>query len=538
MLNSLRKGLLISTVLVSCLSVIAASTVLSWLHYQQARAALLAQTQEYAVTLAVSVNQQLAHHPQSLETAFAQLLSENTRVLNAHVYVYDEQQLGFLTSYNRAGVQPIAARPEQATALRKPRLQAQGVDIMVPIERFNSFQGNGTPAGQPEVRGYLFLRADHSGLTELVQRSALIVLATLLVAIVMALLLASLLSHFFGKPLRRLIDITRDVARTRNYGLRANTGSFHELDLFALNFNTVLERIQQYIRQHEKAEAAAQQLTAELEQQVQDRTTALRNANQELLETLEQLHQHQGRQVEAQKMSSLSELVAGISHEINTPLGMAVTAASMVDNSLQQTPVDVEKAVEQMDILQRNLTRSVELINNFKKLAIEHAGEDATEVDVGQLMDDIVTSAHAQISETEKLNVQVRSSVQGMAKLKIGVWQQIISSLMENSAIHGFADARYSVVEKGLVEIELREEQGRLVVHYKDQGCGVPADILRRIFDPFVTSKRGHGNSGLGMHLIYNLVTHTLNGTVQCLSAPDEGFEVIIQCPLERGSED
>ncbi|RUO29641.1 sensor histidine kinase [Aliidiomarina soli] len=524
MLNSLRKSFLVTTLCVTCLSTGLALAGYTWVNYLQARSTMLERTEDYSKALAISVNQQLIHHNEDFAQSFSSLLNETRFILNAHVYLYDDEgQLNFLTSYNRPGIQPIAARQDSISALQSPHLTSNGIDIMVPVVALQSAAN-----GDQDPRGYVFVRTSIQPLQQVLRQAGVTAVGAILFSALLSLLLASLVSHYFGRPLRRLIMATREVARTRDYSIRAPNGQFSEFDLIAHNFNTVLERIQQYIRQHDKSEAAAQQLNAELEQQVQERTNALRNANQELLETLEQLHQHQGRQVEAQKMSSLSELVAGISHEINTPLGLAVTAASMIEGSLREQPIRTDEAHEQMQLLQRNLDRAVELINNFKKLAIEHAGETATDVELSQLMEDIVTSARAYIADAKKLEVTIHSDIPELVKLKVGVWQQIISSLLENSVIHGFAGK-----DSGQVDIYLQNQNGHLEVRYKDNGCGVPADILRRIFDPFITSKRGHGNSGLGMHLVYNLVTHTLNGTINCVSAPDEGFEVIINCPLE-----
>lgn len=527
MLSSVRKGLLITTACITCVTSLSAFIMYAWFSFHQQQAQLESRVTDQAQGLAMSVAQQMGQYGESWQDAFPALVNYSDFVVNAHVYTYtSDGTLNFSTSYNRPGVTPIASREEAFTDLRQARLGSQGIDIMFP------FFAPDLALENTEIRpqGYVFIRADAQPLRDTLQFHTVVAFFVIVLAILLSLLLAALLSRFFTRPLHEMINITAQVARTRDYHLRVPRSPFAELDMLGRNFNTVLERIEQFIHQQKKAEAATAQMTAELEQQVQERTNALRNANQELLETLEQLHQHQGRQVEAQKMSSLSELVAGISHEINTPLGMAVTAASMLDNTIQQVPESHQaELVQQLAIVQRNLTRSVELINNFKKLAIEHAGEEASAVEFGQMLDDIVTSARTYVEGSKHIEVQIQCDLKKPILAKVGIWHQLILSLFENSVLHGFAGA-----DTGKVELIVTGEDGELQLIYKDNGAGVPADILRRIFDPFVTSKRGKGNSGLGMHLVYNLVTHTLDGTISCHSVPEEGFEVIIQCPFDE----
>ncbi|MCC5880653.1 MAG: hypothetical protein JJU03_12245 [Idiomarina sp.] len=532
MLSTLSKGLLITTACITCVASLSAFSLYAWLSYQQQRLHLEERVSDQAHALALNVKQQLSHHADNWHESFAEQFEYTDFILNAHVYTYSSDgELNFLTSYNRPGVTPIASREQAFSDLRQARISHQGIDIMVPFTVSLGAQ-SAFSADQPP-RGYVFVRATRQSLNQSLQHYTLLAFIVVLFAIALALLMAKLLSRFFTRHLHRMIEDIGDIARTRNYSLRLKHTPFRELDMLGRNVNTVLDRIQQFTYQHTKSEAAAAQLTAELEQQVQDRTNALRNANQELLETLEQLHQHQGRQVEAQKMSSLSELVAGISHEINTPLGMAVTATSMLDNTIKKAPDDLHAELnQQLTIVQRNLGRAVELINNFKKLAIEHAGEESTPIDFKQMLEDIITSARAYVEHSQAIEVDISCTLQKPILAKVGIWHQLILSLFDNSVLHGFA-----ANAPGRVEITVTTDNGQLKLVYKDNGVGVPADILRRIFDPFVTSKRGKGNSGLGMHLVYNLVTHTLDGSINCQSAPDEGFEVVIECGYEEAND-
>ncbi|MGX5913291.1 ATP-binding protein [Aliidiomarina sp. Khilg15.8] len=531
--GSLKRGLLLVTMVVTTLTSLTVFSIFSAIQYHELRALLVERLEQHALLLATNVKQQITHHDDDWHDSYLEALIDADFVQTVHLYRYaeDDAELSFFSSYNRAGMSAIPSRLDQISQLEEVEIRQYSAEIAVPLV-----------TGNDEQLGYLFVRASISELHRHIQVSMLSAFGLVLITLIITFIATSLLSRYFTRPLNRIITTMQQVARTKDYSLRVKSSELVELDMLAHNFNTMLDRVQQYLRQQRKAESYAHQLNSELEQQVQDRTNALRNANQELLDTLEQLHQHQGRQVEAQKMSSLSELVAGISHEVNTPIGLAITSGSMLQeklaaldarmqseeltsNELQQF---LQTATENATMVNRNLRRAADLVDNFKMLAIEHAGEDPTDVDLQALFEDIIASCLATLNASQHIHSAVHCDFADPVSVKVGVWQQILASLLENSVIHGFAQR-----DEGHVEISITRHLDRLRVTYKDDGCGVPADILRRIFDPFVTSKRGSGNSGLGMHLIYNLVSHTLDGSIRCHSQPDQGFEVVIECPLD-----
>lgn len=516
MINSLRSGLFFTTLLITTVSALSAFALYAWLNTHNLRELMESRLHVQARAIELSISQ---HEPDEWEDVLERLYLNSPFILNAHLYVYDSNDsLVFSATYNHPGTSAITSRTFPFINPGQPQWHDQGTDLIVPVSL--------TVEGQ----GYLFLRSSKIPLLQLRQAMLWHGLIALAISLLMSLLMTSVLSRYFSVPLQRLTGTTQNIARTRNYSLRAQPSRFIELDTLAHNFNTMLERIEHYLGQRHKAEQTISQLNAELEVQVRERTDALRQANQELLDTLEQLHQHQGQQVEVQKMSSLSELVAGISHEINTPLGLAVTAASMLENNLSAPDPDKSTRsdwLSHLDIIQRNLNRAADLVHNFSKLAIGHYSETGTDGDPAKLFDDIIASALAVTEHSDKLQVQVSCHIQTPIRIRTGVWQPLLSVLFENSVLHGFSDRA-----QGQVQIQINAADNRLHFHYHDDGHGVPADILQRIFDPFVTTKRNQGNSGLGMHLVYNLVTHALGGTIRCQSETGQGFDVFIQCPL------
>lgn len=531
--GSLRRGLLLVTVLVTTFTLVPVFAIYSTLQYQEMRSVLLQRADNYAALLANNAQYQMTDDAFEWSDSSLDVISSSLFVQTLHVYRYQKEnaELSFHASYNRPGSPAIAARSTQLETLSIPVIDGFSIEIIKPIK------------SAEQIQGYLFLRADMHELRSLMRLITGSALLLLLLAIVLALSGSHLLSRYFTRPLNRTIAAMQEVARTKNYGLRLEDSNLIELDMLAHNFNTMLDRIQQYIRQREKADTYAHQLNSELEQQVHQRTEALRQANQELLDTLEQLHQHQGKQVEAQKMSSLSELVAGISHEINTPVGLAVTASSMMQDKLYEMQQAFAKGEvsntqfanflhesnENLDIINRNVNRAADLVNNFKKLAVEHATESYVEVNLAQMLNDIITSSAPPLLPRDKFPVQLNCPPDINIRTKTGVWQQVLFSLLENSALHGFQDQ-----DNGEIRIQVSCNEFMVKIVYSDNGTGVPNDILHKIFDPFITTKRGSGNSGLGMHLVYNLVTHTLGGRITCKSEPGEGFIVIMECPVEQ----
>ena len=136
------------------------------------------------------------------------------------------------------------------------------------------------------------------------------------------------------QPLDSVVDVVSQVARDKNYSLRLPSSQLAEFDTMAQAFNTMLDRVQQHITRNAAPEEEASQLNTQLEQQVTQRTQALKESNSELLKTLEQLHQYQGQLVESEKMASLGDMVAGIAHEVNTPIGLSVTASTLLQDKL------------------------------------------------------------------------------------------------------------------------------------------------------------------------------------------------------------
>ncbi|MEG3861569.1 trifunctional serine/threonine-protein kinase/ATP-binding protein/sensor histidine kinase [Microcoleus sp. herbarium12] len=277
-----------------------------------------------------------------------------------------------------------------------------------------------------------------------------------------------------------------------------------------------------------------QQFSQNLESLVQQRTS-------ELSQTLEDLKSAQNKLVEAEKMAALGGLVAGVAHEINTPIGIGITAASLLAEKVtnffdlyskgQIKRSELEKfldtAMQSSSMILSNLTRAAQLIHSFKEVAVDQSSELKRTFNVKHYLEEILTSLSAKLRRT-KHKIQIRCDENIVLDSYPGVLCQIVTNLVLNSLIHA-----YDAEDEGILTFDIMLEGDRLIFEYADNGKGVTPQNLSKIFEPFFTTKRGQGGTGLGLHIIYNLVTQKLKGTISCESQVEKGTRFLIEFPAK-----
>lgn len=265
------------------------------------------------------------------------------------------------------------------------------------------------------------------------------------------------------------------------------------------------------------------------------RDVSERKANEAALATARQ------SLLEAEKMASLGGLVAGVAHEINTPVGVGVTAASHLREQIAafneryksglMTRTDLEllllTGTDAVQIIEDNLVRASELVRSFKEIAVDQTGDDVREIILHDYIVQVLGSLKPLFkSRPIKVNIDdIPSDLR--ITLQPGGISQIVTNLVTNSLNHAFGESR-----DGELRFTARTHDGRLHIAYSDNGVGMAEDVRSRIFDPFFTTMRGRGGSGLGMHIVYNLVTQKYNGAISCDSAPEAGVTFNIDIPL------
>lgn len=294
------------------------------------------------------------------------------------------------------------------------------------------------------------------------------------------------------------------------------------------------------ITARKKAEAEICKLNDELEQRVLERTQQFKSANEALQSSLTQLKLAQAQLIQSEKMAALGGLVAGVAHEINTPLGVGMIAASLLEEKTREYETmyasgdmkrsNFEKylktASEASALIYGNLNRAAELVRSFKQVAVDQSSEERRFFNLKEYIDKLLFSLQPEFKRTRH-----RIIVTCPADLEIfsypGAFSQIITNLVMNSLVHGF-----EVLENGQIDVDIRREMNTLILCYRDNGKGMDPETLSRMFDPFFTTKRSHGGTGLGMHILYNLVTQTLGGRLEYTSTLGEGVVFLIYVPL------
>lgn len=264
----------------------------------------------------------------------------------------------------------------------------------------------------------------------------------------------------------------------------------------------------------------------------------LASHNQELEEVNLALVSTQKQLVESEKMASLGGIVTGVAHEVNTPLGSAITAISHLseittdlfadfkDQKLSSKKFEqvLNEQIEATNIVFKNLCRAAELIKSFKQVSVDQVSEMAREFEIVEYLNEVVISLRHQIKR-QNIEVEIICDSTFVVYNYPGVISQIFTNLIINSITHGFkADVA------GKITITISEYQQQIHIDYLDNGIGIDSALGDKIFDPFFTTNRHAGSTGLGLSICYNLTSQKLKGSIQLLEC-DSGAHFQVQFP-------
>jgi signal transduction histidine kinase len=290
--------------------------------------------------------------------------------------------------------------------------------------------------------------------------------------------------------------------------------------------------------------AAVDRRFAQLRQQESEES---QRARMDAEGALVQLRATQQSLIQAEKLASLSRLTAGVAHEINTPIGTALTATTTLqrrtDDFVQHVTNGTitksaalkyaEIANESSALIVSNIHRAAALIQSFKQVAVDQTSGERRSFELGSYVREVVHSLTPRLKQTpHQIHIDCPTDI--VITSYPGALAQVITNLIVNSLLHAFPDDR-----AGHMNIVIRMgDDGVLGFNYCDDGIGIPADHQARVFDPFFTTRRGEGGSGLGLHIVYNIVTQTLMGTIT-LAADTRGtrFEIMFPVQAERQME-
>jgi len=354
---------------------------------------------------------------------------------------------------------------------------------------------------------------------------------------IVATMVASILIYW---AIRRLVNLPLSQLMTGVEKISAgkldhqvNVLSKNEFGQLAYAFNNMsselskkTSQLQSYAESLEASNMELKRYQTTLEDMVEQRTSTLKSAQKQL--------------IESEKMASLGELVAGVAHEINTPVGVGVTAASFLKDetnninkkylSNSMTKVDFDEylacSLQTTDMIFSNLQRATELVKSFKQVAVDQTVEEHRLFSVISYIEEVLLTLHPRLKKTHH-----SIEVSGERGIEIdsypGSFSQIVTNLIMNSVIHAFDEE-----DTGCISIHIEKDNDQVTLTYTDNGIGVDEENLAKIFDPFFTTKRGFGGTGLGMHIVYNLVTQQLKGVIKCESHLGEGVKFTITVPV------
>ena len=279
----------------------------------------------------------------------------------------------------------------------------------------------------------------------------------------------------------------------------------------------------------------------ERQMELLERSAALEAANAQLRSTLDTLRQTQEHLIQSEKLAALGPLVAGVAHELNTPLGNSLMVASAMLGRMDQFAellasgqLNRRSQLEEMitlsregsSMILRGIERAADLVRNFKQVAVNQASSGRQKFDLLTTVNAIVALLSASLRKTShRLEIDIQEKI--MMDGYPGPIEQIVSNLINNALLHAFKD-----MDVGLMQLQARPVDDRVTISFRDNGCGMTPDVVQRVFDPFFTTRLGTGGSGLGMHICYNLVTGPLGGSIRVHSQPGQGSEFTLDLPL------
>ncbi|WOD41523.1 ATP-binding protein [Nodosilinea sp. E11] len=279
--------------------------------------------------------------------------------------------------------------------------------------------------------------------------------------------------------------------------------------------------------------------------ELQESQSILERKSTDLEQAVTKLTAMQTELVEAEKMAALGGLVAGVAHEINTPVGVSITMASTLMDETQKLMQAVAAgplrrslldhylliAEESTSLILNNLNRAGELVQSFKQVAVDQTIAEKRRFAVKPYLEEVVTSLSPQIKHTgHSLTVTGDNSV--VLSSYPGALAQVATNLVTNSLTHA-----YPCEARGHLRFDVSQHQDQVVVNYSDDGCGIPEAIIGKIFDPFFTTARDKGGSGLGLHIAYNLVMQRLQGQIEIRSVEGQGTEFTLLLPISVHSQ-
>ncbi|MDD5716973.1 MAG: ATP-binding protein [Sulfuricurvum sp.] len=372
-----------------------------------------------------------------------------------------------------------------------------------------------------QVLGYLYIEKKTDRITSFILELTKAVTLFSSILILFIYIVSRILSKKILHPILALTEAAKEVSQYNNYSLRVQYDKDDEIAYLYNAFNHLL--------------SDTESLTTHLESRVALRT-------QELQNSLETLKKAQLQLIESEKMAALGNLVSGVAHEVNTPLGNAITGGSIIERETQQLLRQMDEGTlkksvmehklhilnETAHLLLKSINQAANLVRSFKRISVDQSVEDQQEFNLYEYLDEILLTFHNKLKK-----IPVTVIIDGDRDLTLtsypGVFAQIITNFIQNSILHGFDET----ITNATITIRFKIVENKLFLSYSDNGIGMDDKMKTTAFEPFTTTKRNAGGTGLGLNIVYNLITQKLHGTITLQSERHKGVIFTIMLPLQ-----
>jgi len=352
-----------------------------------------------------------------------------------------------------------------------------------------------------------------------------------------------MVEHAYNQLLDSLEEYQEDLQRTQQQLVKANRKLDEQNAILeqevARKTSSLSQAMLDLEQRKNELEMRQDKLSREIAQRRTIETNLLRT-NTRLEKSLDTLQQAQDQLIESEKLASLGGLVAGITHDVNTPIGIGVTATSFLQERIEQlengmqnknlTQAQLQQFIseskESLNLLDNNLKRASELIGSFKQVAVDQTSEAVREINLRNYLNEVIQSLHPKLKKTHH-QITLDCPEDMNIRCPAGALSQIFTNLIMNSLIHGFEH-----MDNGEIIITAERDGDNLNFSYKDNGKGLNEKQMEQLFDPFFTTKRHLGGSGLGTHIVWNLITQSLKGRISASSKPGHGLHYEFFIPV------
>lgn len=395
-----------------------------------------------------------------------------------------------------------------------------------------------------EVLSYITLYSNDKVIYSKVKNNfILIIINSLIKTFALWVIFLFFANRYLTKPFFEIIEVTNNIDSKKldNIELEYSKKEKSEFDILKKTFNDMFFRLKKSYKELNVTNKKNIDLNKNLETKVESRTSALKESNSELEKTILNLNKTKDKLVESEKLASLGSLVSGVAHEINTPIGIGITSAThlirltnKITKDYKSDAMTEDDFISYLDasnnlgnLINNNLQKTANLIQSFKKISIEKLDEEKILLNLNSYLSNIVLVLSSRLS-SKNITVQIHCDKDLEAFIYKESLNQVMYNLILNSIKHGYKDSNSGEIS---IYIEKEKEQLRLI--YIDDGKGISAENLPKIFNPFFTTSRNEGGTGLGLNIVHNIITKIFKGTITSNSKAQEGVNFTITIPLD-----